>query len=251
MNLFEELEEAESKTQTQEQISPCFVSLYSVCTSLKNEKPSVTWSSIAHILTRRLEKYQLLMRNGNGLVHVGKGIITFEGRSEHYEEVGKNAQPRLSLLLSSLHDESIQQSILKMFGYSKPDIEAALGLTLPIIKPLSVDHSAEIFKLKETNARLEKENARLSQTKKAYLTEKNAVVREDILKAIISLIYAPNLYIENSHTVEVVKKNLPTARALVKLLDQKSTIFWPDMAEPPLAVETIERLIAKQIKLLK
>lgn len=117
MNLFEELEEVEAKTQTQEQIIPDFISLYSVCTSLKNEKPSVTWSSIAYILTRRLEKYQLLMRNGSGLVHVGKGIITFNNRSEHYEEVGKNAQPTISQLLSSLHDESIQQSTLKMFGY--------------------------------------------------------------------------------------------------------------------------------------
>ena len=65
--------------------------------------------------------------------------------------------------------------------------------------------------------------------------EKHALNREAVLKAAIA-----------------VKANFPdlckTIRDWAKAIDEKARLFWPD-GEPPLKLDTIERLIGESLKL--
>lgn len=72
-------------------------------------------------------------------------------------------------------------------------------------------------------------------------SENNAKKREQILGAALSVVASfSSLCTNNTGKYEATK--------IAAMIDEKSLLFWPETGEPPLARETIERLISSHLK---
>ena len=247
-----------SQIEKSQNIHSRFISLRDIYIYLKNHRPEASSQDILQAFDAEYrtldQKPELYTWDGNSMNSVG-AYVQFGSKPTSFEDLGKNLPITLGRVIAQIKDDPINHQSAKSYGFDKCELNVAMDTDFPEAPCELRDYEAEI-------AELRAENERLSARKKEHHpnAEKYAAVREDVLSAMIAVLFHPDVYIDEkqlqrvkfpgltiSKLVEIVEAALPEQRQLVSIVNKKSPLFWSDDGEPPLEDSIMLKHLSKAV----
>lgn len=244
-----------------------FISLRDIYVHLQNEHPQKTSRAI-------LDGFRLVFErldNKPTLYHLGEGFFSKVGVAERvipsklssFEELEKFIPVTLFRIITEIKNDPLTHQSAKEYGFIRDEINIAIGEDFPEISSGLRDYEAELAKLRAEIEELKAENTVLRASKKEPHpnAEIYAVNKADIFSAIIWVLFRPKHYIQAQQVkrantlgltapqlIKIVEAALPNQRQLVKILNEKSPLFWSvNDNEPPLEDPVILKHLSKAI----
>ena len=243
-----------------------FISLKNIYVHLKNKNPEasseIIFDGFLYKYEHLKEKSALYILNEGKLWKVNTNYRAISSQPSSFEGLGKYVPNSLSKVISDIRNDPLVHKSAIEYGFIRDEINMAMGEDFPEASLELRDYEAELAKLRAEIEELRAENTVLRASKKEPhpTAEKYAVVREDVLSAMIAVLFHPDIYIDEKQVqrvklpsltipklVEIVKAALPSQQQLVDVVDQKSPIFWPYNSEPPLEDSIMRKHLSKAI----
>ena len=255
MGLYDRINSQIEKSQN---IHSRFISLRDIYVHLKNHKPEASSQDILQAFDAEYrtldQKPEFYTWSGNSMNPVG-AYAQFGSKPTSFEDLGKNLPVTLARVIAQIKDDPINHQSAKVYGFDRDEINLAISTDFPRTPSELRDYKAELAELRAENDVL-----RASKKKPHPNAEKYAVFREDVLSAMISVVFHPELYIGEQQVqranlpsltvpklIEIVEAALPNQRQLVNIVNEKSPLFWSGDGEPPLEDTIMLKHLSKAI----
>lgn len=243
-----------------------FISLEDIYVHLQNELPQKTSRAILdgfRLAFEGLEDKPSFYRLSRGrLSKVDVAARAIPPKLSSFEEIGKYIPITLSQVIEQIKNDPLLHQSSKEFGFIRDELNLALGTDFPDSSPELRDYEAELTQLRAEYEVLKAEITMLRARKEKPHpnAEKYALVREDVLSAMIAVLFHPEVYIDEkqvqrvklpgltiSKLVEIVKAALPEQRQLASIVDAKSPLFWSEDGQPPLEESMMIKHLSKAV----
>ena len=244
-----------------------FISLGDIYVHLQNELPQKTSRAILdgfRLAFERLDNKPPLYRLSEGILRkVDVAARVIPSQLSSFEEVGQYIPITLSRVIAAIKNNPLSHQSTKEYGFIRDELNQAMNTNFPEIHSELCDYEAELAKLEAEIEELRAENAVLRASKKEPHpnAEIYAVNKADIFSAIIWVLFRPKHYIQAQQVkranilgltapqlIKIVEAALPNQRQLVKILNEKSPLFWSvNDNEPPLEDPVILKHLSKAI----
>ncbi|WP_316677941.1 hypothetical protein [uncultured Tolumonas sp.] len=259
MGLYDRINDQIEKSQN---ASSQFISLRNIYIYLKNHHAEASSESLLSSLDAEYQslevKPQFYELNGGRLMQINQHF-QIPAKASSFEALGKSFPITLSRIISDIKNDPLEHQSAKKYGFIRDEINKALGIDFPEMPCELRDYEAELSELRAENEKL-----KASKKKPHPNSERNAVDREDVLSALISILYEPEFYISEQQLkrakipdltirklIKILNSVLPNQTQLVKILNEKSRLFWPIDNEPPIGDETIKVHLSESINRIK
>lgn len=262
MGLYDRINSQIEKSQN---IHSRFISLRDIYIHLKNHRPEASSQDILQAFDAEYQildqKPELYAWNGNFMNPIGIHV-QFGSKPTSFEDLGKNLPITLARVVAQIKDDPVNHQSAKNYGFDRCELNMAMDTDFPEIPCELRDYEAELTQLRVEIEGLRAENAVLRTSKKdpSPSAEKFAERREDVLSAMIAVLFHPEIYIDDKHVkrvkipgltipglIEIVKSVLPYQSQLVRIVNEKSLLFWPHIGEPPLQDSMMIKFLSKSI----
>ncbi len=254
-----------SQIEKSQNIHSRFISLRDIYIHLKNHRPEASSQDILQAFDAEYrtldQKPELYTWDGNSMNPVG-AYVQFGSKPTSFEDLGKNLPITLARVVAQIKDDPINHQSAKIYGFDRCELNMAMDTDFPEAPCELRDYEAELTQLRVEIEGLRAENAVLKTSKKdpSPSAEIFAERREDVLSAMIAVLFHPDVYIDEkqlqrvkfpgltiSKLVEIVEAALPEQRQLVSIVNKKSPLFWSDDGEPPLEDSIMLKHLSKAV----
>lgn len=254
MGLYDRINSQIEKSQS---IHSRFISLRDIYIYLKNHRPEASSQDILQAFDAEYrtldQKPELYTWDGNSMNSVG-AYVQFGSKPTSFEDLGKNLPITLARVVAQIKDDPINHQSAKIYGFDRCELNVAMDTDFPETPCELRDYEAELTQLRAEIEELRTENAVLRARKKEPHpnAEIYAVDKADVFSAMIWVLFRPKHYIQTqqvkranlpnltiSQLVKIVEAALPSQRQLVKILNEKSPLFWPDNNNEPLLEDPV------------
>jgi len=270
LGLYDRINQQIEKSQN---TSSQFISLRDIYIHLKNHHPKASNETLLLSLDAECQRLEMKPKfyalNGECLMQIDQHF-QFQSKSSSFEELGKSLPVTLSRVISEIKNDPLEHQSAKKYGFIRNELNQALGMDFPEMPCELRDYEAELAELRaqyealrEKHDTLSKENEifkseyealRVAKKKPHPNAEKYAVVREDVLTAMIWVLFQPKHYINEKQVkranlpdltvaklIEIVQGALPGQQQLVDLVNDLSPLFWPKTYASPLDDRTMKK----------